>query len=140
MSGRTEENAVGLADLAVEYETIDVDSLWANRRFIFYCAVRYPLPKSAPQTSWRCTIPKASPQCRRIRLDKKELAMPRIKQPAAKRCAYTVHIEPAEGGGYVVTVPALPGCVTQGETYAEAVAMAQEVIEGFIEALTKLQP
>jgi predicted RNase H-like HicB family nuclease len=70
-------------------------------------------------------------------LDKKELAMPRIKQPAAKRYTYTVHIEPAEEGGYVVTVPGLPGCVTQGETYAEAVAMAQEVIEGFVEALLK---
>ena len=63
--------------------------------------------------------------------------MPRIKQPAAKRYTYTVHIEPAEEGGYVVTVPGLPGCVTQGETYAEAVAMAQEVIEGFVEALIK---
>jgi antitoxin HicB len=54
-----------------------------------------------------------------------------------KRYTYTVHIEPAEEGGYVVTVPALPGCVTQGETYEEAVAMAQDVIEGFVEALAK---
>lgn len=50
---------------------------------------------------------------------------------------YIVHIEPAEEGGYVVTVPALPGCVTQGETYEEAVAMAQDAIEGFLEALAK---
>jgi antitoxin HicB len=32
-------------------------------------------------------------------------------------------------------VPALPGCVTQAETYEEAVAMAHEAIEGFVEAL-----
>jgi len=70
-------------------------------------------------------------------LDKKGFAMPRVKQAAAKRYTYTVHIEPAEGGGYVVTVPGLPGCVTQGETYTEAVAMAQEVIEGFVEVLIK---
>ena len=48
---------------------------------------------------------------------------------------YTVRIEPAEEGGYDVHVPALPGCVTQGETYEEAVAMAQEAIQGFVEAL-----
>jgi predicted RNase H-like HicB family nuclease len=54
-----------------------------------------------------------------------------------KQYTYTIHIEPAEEGGYVVTVPALPGCVTQGETYQEAITMAQEVIEGFVEALAK---
>ena len=48
---------------------------------------------------------------------------------------YTVRIEPADEGGYDVFVPALPGCVTQGDTYEEAVAMAQEAIEGFVEAL-----
>ena len=51
--------------------------------------------------------------------------------------AYNIHIEEAEEGGYVVTVPSLPGCITQGETYEEAVAMAQEAIEGFLEALVK---
>jgi len=40
-----------------------------------------------------------------------------------------------EGGGYTVTVPALPGCITQGDTREEAVKRAQEAIEGFIEAL-----
>ena len=50
---------------------------------------------------------------------------------------YAVHIEPAEEGGFVVSVPALPGCVTQGETYEEALAMAQDCIEGFLEALVK---
>ncbi len=54
-----------------------------------------------------------------------------------KTYAYTVHIEPAEEGGFVVSVPALPGCVTQGESYEEAMAMAREVIEGFLEALVK---
>ena len=49
---------------------------------------------------------------------------------------YTVGIEPAEEGGHDVYVLALPGCVTQGDTYEEAVAMAQEAIEGFVEALT----
>lgn len=50
---------------------------------------------------------------------------------------YKVHIEPGEDHGFVVTVPALRGCVTQGETYQEALAMAYECIDGFLEALVK---
>ena len=53
--------------------------------------------------------------------------------------SYTIHLEPAEESGYVVTVPALPGCITQGETIEDAVAMARECIEGYIEALVKLR-
>jgi len=50
---------------------------------------------------------------------------------------YRLQIEPVKEGGFVVKVPALPGCVTQGETYDEAVVKAQECIEGFLEALVK---
>lgn len=50
---------------------------------------------------------------------------------------YKVKIEPAEEGGYIASVPALPGCFTQGETFEEVVAMAKEAIEGFIETLGK---
>lgn len=42
---------------------------------------------------------------------------------------YTVILEPAEEGGYVVHVPALPEVVTEGENEAEALAMAKEAIE-----------
>ena len=51
--------------------------------------------------------------------------------------SYTIHLEPAEEGGFTVIVPALPGCVTEGDTYEEAIAMAAECIEGFLEALAK---
>ena len=54
-----------------------------------------------------------------------------------RRHTYTIHLAPAEEGGYVVTVPALPGCVTEGDTYDNAIANAHEVIAGFIEALQK---
>ena len=50
---------------------------------------------------------------------------------------YTVHIEPSLDGGFDVSVPALPGCLTQGDTYEEAISMARECIQGFIEALRK---
>ena len=52
-----------------------------------------------------------------------------------QRYTYTIHLEPAEEGGFVVTVTALPGCVTEGDTYEQAIANAREAIEGFIEAL-----
>jgi antitoxin HicB len=42
---------------------------------------------------------------------------------------YTVVLEPAEEGGFVVHVPALPEVVTEGDTEAEALAMAKEAIE-----------
>jgi len=42
---------------------------------------------------------------------------------------YKVVLERAEEGGYVVTCPAVPGTVTQGETVADALANAKEAIE-----------
>jgi antitoxin HicB len=42
---------------------------------------------------------------------------------------YTVILEPAEEGGFVVHVPALPEVVTEGNDEAEALAMAKEAIE-----------
>lgn len=38
-------------------------------------------------------------------------------------------------GGYTVTVPSLPGCVTEGETREEALANAQEAILGYLDVL-----
>ena len=50
---------------------------------------------------------------------------------------YTVLFEPAEEGGYVVTCPALPGLVTEGDTYKEAHERVVEAIEGYLESLQK---
>jgi antitoxin HicB len=50
--------------------------------------------------------------------------------------SYTIILEPdPDEGGYTVTVPALPGCVTQGETIEEAIVMAKDAIRLFIETL-----
>jgi len=46
---------------------------------------------------------------------------------------YTVILEPAEEGGFVVHVPALPEVVTEGDTEDEALAMAKEAIELAVE-------
>ena len=52
-----------------------------------------------------------------------------------KTYTYTIKLEPAEEGGYIVTVPALPGCVTQGETKEEALTMARDAIHVYLESL-----
>lgn len=50
---------------------------------------------------------------------------------------YTAIFEPADEGGYVVYVPALPGCVTEGDTLEEAMAMIKDAITGYIKSLNK---
>lgn len=48
---------------------------------------------------------------------------------------YTVVLEQEKDGGFVVSVPALPGCHTQGETRPEAVRNAREAIAAYVEEL-----
>jgi antitoxin HicB len=49
--------------------------------------------------------------------------------------SFTVLCEPAEEGGYVVTCPALPGLVTEGDTLEEAREMAKDAIRAHLESL-----
>jgi len=48
---------------------------------------------------------------------------------------FRVFLEPNESGGYTVTVPLLPGCITEGDTKAEALTNIKEAIELYIESL-----
>jgi predicted RNase H-like HicB family nuclease len=45
-----------------------------------------------------------------------------------KQRTYSIVLEPEEGGGYAVTVPALPGCFSQGKTVEEAMERSAEAI------------
>ncbi|MDX9715687.1 MAG: type II toxin-antitoxin system HicB family antitoxin [Dissulfurispiraceae bacterium] len=51
---------------------------------------------------------------------------------------FNIVLEHAEEGGFNVTVPALDGCFTQGETEEEAIENAKEAIHAYIEGLEKL--
>ena len=52
---------------------------------------------------------------------------------------YTVILEPDdEGKGFTVEVPALPGCITEGDNIEDALSNAKEAIELFIETLKEL--
>ena len=49
--------------------------------------------------------------------------------------SFTILLEPNEPDGYLVTCPALPRLVTEGDTLDEAYAMAQDVIQVYLESL-----
>ncbi|MEW6684199.1 MAG: type II toxin-antitoxin system HicB family antitoxin [Nitrospirota bacterium] len=51
-----------------------------------------------------------------------------------------VKIERDEAGYYVAEVPALPGCLSQGNTREEAIANVKEAIEGWLEVMEAKQP
>ena len=51
---------------------------------------------------------------------------------------FHVALEPAEEGGYNVSIPALDGCYTQGNTEEEALTNAKEAIICYLEGLQKV--
>jgi predicted RNase H-like HicB family nuclease len=42
-------------------------------------------------------------------------------------------IHPAEEGGYWAEVPALPGCITEGDSMEEVMANLKDAIEGWLD-------
>ncbi len=52
-----------------------------------------------------------------------------------KVLSYRILLRKEPEGGYTVIVPSLPGCVTYGDTIEEAIKMAKEAIELYIESL-----
>jgi predicted RNase H-like HicB family nuclease len=51
---------------------------------------------------------------------------------------FNIILTPAEEGGFYVTVPALDGCFTEGETEKEALKNAKEAIVCYLEGLEKV--
>ena len=59
----------------------------------------------------------------------------RIEEAGYDMREYEVFLEEAEEGGYVVSCPSLPGCVSEGETREEALANITDAIEGYLTVL-----
>lgn len=57
------------------------------------------------------------------------------KKRVAKVLEYTAVFEPEDEGGYSVSIPVLPGCLSQGETFEEALANIKEAAELYLEDL-----
>ncbi len=53
-----------------------------------------------------------------------------------KISSYFAIFEPATEGGFNVSFPNFPGCITFGKNYEEAKKMAKEVLELWLEELT----
>lgn len=51
----------------------------------------------------------------------------------AENYSFSVILEPQQGGGFTVLVPALPEVVTEGDTEQEALANAQDAIRLVLE-------
>jgi len=49
---------------------------------------------------------------------------------------YTVLLEESEEGGYTVTCPTLPGCISEGDTYEEALENIRDAIGLYVRAVT----
>ncbi len=49
--------------------------------------------------------------------------------------SYRILLRKEPEGGYTVIVPSLPGCVTFGDSIEEAIQMAREAIELYLESL-----
>jgi predicted RNase H-like HicB family nuclease len=50
---------------------------------------------------------------------------------------YTIVLEEAEEGGYTATVPTLPGCISEGDTYEEALENIKDAIALYLRAVSK---
>ena len=50
---------------------------------------------------------------------------------------FTIILDRQPEGGYLVTVPALPGCFTEGRTWEEAYEMAADAIRAYCASLLK---
>ncbi len=46
---------------------------------------------------------------------------------------FNIVLEKSEDGGYTITVPSLPGCISEGESKEDALENIQEAIELYLE-------
>jgi antitoxin HicB len=60
-----------------------------------------------------------------------------MRRSQIKSMKYRVVIEPDEEGVFVAECPALPGCISQGKTRAEALANITDAMTGFLASLKK---
>lgn len=58
-----------------------------------------------------------------------------LSKKLAKVLKYTAVFEPDKTGGYSVMIPALPGCISEGETFEEALTNIKEAAELYLEDL-----
>lgn len=63
--------------------------------------------------------------------------IPRRIMNIMKKNLYQVVLTPEPEGGYTVTVPVLPGCISYGRTIDEAREMIADAIQGYLVSMRK---
>lgn len=48
------------------------------------------------------------------------------------RSGIIFELQPEPEGGYTISVPSLPGCISYGETFEKAMEMIKDAIEGWL--------
>jgi len=48
------------------------------------------------------------------------------------RSGIVFELQPEPEGGYTISVPALPGCISYGETFEKAMEMIKDAMEGWL--------
>ena len=48
------------------------------------------------------------------------------------RSGIVFELQPEPEGGYTITVPSLPGCISYGETFEKAIEMIKDAMEGWL--------
>jgi len=61
----------------------------------------------------------------------------RSMKKVTQRYKYNIILRPEKEGGFTVLVPALPGCITYGETLSAAKRMAEDAIFGYLASMRK---
>ena len=46
-------------------------------------------------------------------------------------------LQPEPEGGYTITVPSLPGCISYGDTFEKAIEMVKDAMAGWLEVARK---
>lgn len=59
----------------------------------------------------------------------------RNRRPSRPPTVYKALFDPQPEGGYTVTVPSLPGCISEGDTFEEALANIKEAMALYVESL-----
>ena len=58
-----------------------------------------------------------------------------LKKQVTQILRYNAIFDPDDGGGFTVTVPKLPGLVTEGDNYEKAMKNVRDAINGYIQIL-----
>ncbi|MEX0785014.1 MAG: type II toxin-antitoxin system HicB family antitoxin [Dehalococcoidia bacterium] len=56
-----------------------------------------------------------------------------MARESSKHRRFHVRFEEADEGGYVVSIPEMPGCVTEGESFEEGLAMVEDALKALLE-------